>query len=355
MPHVPTNDSPTHYFAGDNSIHAFAASGAKQPLQPLVFDAGPLKNDDIEVAIEYCGVCHSDLSMIDNNWGLTRYPFVPGHEIVGKIVNIGSYAMDKGLKIGQMVGIGWNRGSCMHCHSCLSGDQHLCHDVQATIIGRHGGFANRIRSHWAWVIPLPAGVDITSAGPLFCGGITVFNPLIQYNVRPTQRVGVVGIGGLGHMAIRFMHAWGCEVTAFTSSDTKREEALTLGAHRVVASNDSNALANIAGQLDFILVTANAALDWGAFIATLAPKGRLHFVGAVPDAVPVHIFSFIAKQAELSASPTGAPSRLADMLAFCARHAIKPQVEHFPLAKINDAIEHLRSGKARYRIVLDMTA
>ncbi|CNE47155.1 NAD(P)-dependent alcohol dehydrogenase [Yersinia nurmii] len=350
-----SNQPVTPSAESDNHIHAWAAPAAGQPLESFAFDAGPLADDDIEVSIDYCGVCHSDLSMINNDWGITAYPFVPGHEVVGKITRIGEHAKNKGLKIGQVVGVGWNRGSCMHCHPCVSGDQHLCHEVQPTIIGRHGGFADRIRSHWAWAIPLPDGVDIASAGPLFCGGITVFNPLLQYDVRPTQRVGVVGIGGLGHMAIRFMKAWGCEVTAFTSSNAKRDEALSLGAHRVVASNDSKALAEIANQLDFILVTANASLDWDAYVSTLAPKGRLHFVGAIPEPVPVHIFAFIGKQAELSASPTGAPARLAEMLAFCARHDIKPQVEHFPLSKINDAIKHLHAGKARYRVVLDMHA
>ncbi len=336
-----------------NTFQAWAATAPRSALQPFSFDAGEIGNEEVEVAVEYCGICHSDLSMINNEWGITHYPFVPGHEAVGRIVKIGDHALNKGLKVGQIVGIGWNRGSCMHCHPCVSGDQHLCHDVEPTILGRHGAFADRIRAHWAWAIPLPEGVDISSAGPLFCGGITVFNPLLQYDVKPTQRVGVVGIGGLGHMAIRFMSAWGCEVTAFTSSNAKREEALSLGAHRVVASNDSAALADIANQLDFILVTASASLDWDAFIKTLSPKGRLHFVGAVPEPVPVHIFSLISKQGDISASPTGAPSRLADMLSFCARHDIKPLVEHFPIEKINDAMAHLDSGKARYRIVLDM--
>ena len=227
--------------------------------------------------------------------------------------------------------------------------------MEATIIGHHGGFADKIRSHWAWAIPLPEGVDITSAGPLFCGGITVFNPLLQFGVLPTHRVGVIGIGGLGHMALRFLNAWGCEVTAFTSSLAKRDEAVSLGAHRVIATRDSDELKKIAGQLDFIMVTANASLDWDAIIGALAPKGRLHFVGVVPEAVPLHVMALISKQAEVSGSPTGSPSRLADMLAFCARHDITPQVEHFPLSKINDAVEHLHEGKARYRVVLDMNA
>ncbi|VTR54389.1 NADP-dependent alcohol dehydrogenase C [Serratia fonticola] len=184
----------------------------------------------------------------------------------------------------------------------------------------------------------------------------MFNPLLQYDVRPTQRIGVVGIGGLGHMAIRFMHAWGCEVTAFTSSNSKRDEALSLGAHRVVASNDSAALQAIANQLDFILVTASASLDWGRLYRHLGPERppalrwarsqtrcrfRCSRLSANRPSFPLHL-------------PV-APSRLADMLAFCARHGIEPQVEHFPLSKVNDAIAHLEAGKARYRIVLDMHA
>jgi uncharacterized zinc-type alcohol dehydrogenase-like protein len=190
------------------------------------------------------------------------------------------------------------------------------------------------------------------AGPLFCAGSTVFNPLLEFDVKPTDRVGVVGIGGLGHLALRFLNAWGCEVTAFTSSLSKQDEARRLGAHNVVASTDSNALKAIAGTLDFLLVTANADLDWMAMLGTLRGKGRLHFVGAVPGAIPVHVFDLIPQQKSLSASPVGSPGTTATMLEFCARHQILPQVEHFPMSRVNEAIDHLRSGKARYRIVLD---
>lgn len=334
-----------------DTIHGWAAKSAGAALEPFDFDDGPLGDEDVEIEIDYCGICHSDLSMLDNEWGMTAYPFVPGHEAVGRVVRLGAQA--KGLKVGQTVGVGWNRGSCMHCHSCIGGDQHLCAEVQPTILGRHGAFADRIRAHWAWAIPLPDGVDPAVAGPLFCGGITVFAPLVVHQVKPTQRVGVIGIGGLGHMAIRFMSAWGCEVTAFTSSARKHDEARELGAHRVVTSTDSASLAAAAGSLDFLLVTANVKLDWDAIINTLAPKGRLHFVGAVPEPVPLTVFTLLTKQMDVSGSPTGSPAVIADMLAFCARHGIGPMVEHFPVARINEAIQHLRDGKARYRIVLDM--
>lgn len=332
-------------------IHAWAATSAGGELEPFTYNPGPLGDEEVEIEVAYCGICHSDLSMLDNEWRMTQFPFVPGHEAVGRIVRLGSHA--RGLALGQMVGIGWNRGSCMHCAPCIGGEHHLCPEVEATIVGRHGGFADRLRAHWAWAIPLPEGLDPAQAGPLFCGGITVFSPLVECDVKPTDRVAVVGIGGLGHMALRFLRAWGCEVTAFTSSSAKRDEALALGAHHVVSSTSRDEIKQLAGRFDFVLVTANVPLDWNAFIATLAPKGRLHVVGAVLEPIPVPVFALMMQQRSLSASPTGSPATMARMVEFCARHGIMPQVESYPLSEVNAAMQHLRSGKARYRVVLDI--
>ena len=333
-----------------DTFTGWAATAPRAPLQAHSYDPGPLGAEEVEVAVEYCGICHSDQSMIDNEWGNARYPFIPGHEVVGSIVRVGDSV--RGLKLGQRVGIGWYKGSCMHCHSCMEGSHQLCPTAKPTIVGSNGGFADRLRSHWAWAIPLPESLDASLAGPLFCGGSTVFAPLLDFDVKPTHRVGVVGIGGLGHLALRFLNAWGCEVTAFTSSLNKQEEAKRLGAHKVVASTDSKAMQAIAGTLDFLLVTASADLDWNSLIATLGPKGRLHFVGIVPSAIPVHVFNLIPRQRSISGSPVGSPALMSTMLEFCARHSIVPQVEHFPMSKVNDAIQHLRDGKARYRVVLE---
>jgi uncharacterized zinc-type alcohol dehydrogenase-like protein len=209
-----------------------------------------------------------------------------------------------------------------------------------------------VRCDWSWALPLPDTLDAKAAGPLFCGGLTVFSPIVDFDIRPTDRVGVVGIGGLGHMALKFLRAWGCDVTAFTSSASKTDEARGFGAHHVVASNDSKALKKLAGSLDFILVTVNVPLDWNALIAALAPRGRLHLVGAVLEPIPLRAFDLIGGRKSISGSPLGSPAVAAQMLEFCARHGILPQVEMYPMARINGALDHLRAGKARYRVVVE---
>lgn len=332
------------------TIHAWATQGPKQPLEPFDYDPGPLRPDEVEVAVEHCGICHSDLSLINNEWGIAKYPLIPGHEVIGCVAALGGEV--KGLTVGQRVGIGWTAQSCLHCRWCLSGDQHLCREAVATIVGHHGGFADRVRAQWPWVIAVPEGLDPGAAGPLLCGGITVFAPLPTFGIKPTARVGVVGIGGLGHMALQFANAWGCDVTAFTSSDSKSQEARDLGAHHVVPSRDSQAIRGLAGSLDLLLVTVNVPLDWPAMMGALAPKGRMHVVGAVLKPIPVMAFDLIAGQKSVSGSPTGAPVTISDMLTFAARHKVAPLVEHFPMGKVNDALAHLAAGKARYRIVLD---
>jgi uncharacterized zinc-type alcohol dehydrogenase-like protein len=338
-----------HLAAMSEEFHGWAATKSGQSLSEFHFNPGALRSEQVEVKVESCGICHSDLSMVDNDWGNSTYPLVPGHEVVGIIEKVGDQV--KGLAVGDRVGIGWFAGSCMSCHPCLSGHHNLCAKGEQTIVGRHGGFADRVRANWEWAIKLPAKLDPASAGPLFCGGITVFAPITDFGVRPTDRVGVIGIGGLGHMALQFLNKWGCEVTAFTSSESKADEARKLGAHHVVATRDKAALAKLAGSFNFILVTANVTLDWDAYIAALAPGGRLHFVGAVLEPVPVAAFSLIGGKKSISGSPLGSPATVATMLEFCTRHQIAPVIETFAMNEVNAAFDHLRSGKANYRIVL----
>ena len=328
---------------------AYAASRAKGPLEPFSFDPGPLGPEEAEIQVTHCGLCHSDLSMLDNEWGMSQYPFVPGHEVTGTIGALGEAA--KGLKIGQRVGLGWWAHSCLACHECLSGNHNLCATAQGTIIGRHGGFADRVRAQWTWVRPLPDALDMAKTGPLLCGGVTVFAPFLVHHVPPTARVGIIGIGGLGHMALQFANKWGCEVHAFTTSESKDAEARKLGAHYVHNTKREGVLKKLAGSLDLIISTINAPLDVAGLLETLAPRGRLHNVGAVLKPLEVPAFGLILGQKSVSGSPAGSPAALDYMLAFSARHSIAPITETFPLSKVNDALERLRSGKARYRVVL----
>ena len=328
---------------------AWMAKAAKQTMVLETVDPGPLGAEDVQVAVEHCGVCHSDLSVLNNEWGISQYPAILGHEVIGRVTATGPNA--KGLTVGQRVGVGWTSGSCMHCHQCMSGSHHLCPQVQPTIVGHRGGFATHLRSHWAWTFPLPQKLNFTDAGPLLCGGITVFSPLAMF-AKPTDRVGIVGIGGLGHMAVKFAAAYGCDVTAFTSTESKFEEAKGFGANHVVLSTDSAAIRKLGGSFDLLISTVNAKLDWDAMLGTLAPKGRLHIVGAVPEPIPVSPFLLIFGQRSVSGSPTGSPVAIETMLDFASRHNIVPQTEHFPMSQINEAFARLESGKARYRIVLD---
>ncbi|MBW2528791.1 MAG: NAD(P)-dependent alcohol dehydrogenase [Deltaproteobacteria bacterium] len=331
------------------AIKGYAALEQGGALEPFEYDPGELGRQEVEIDVEHCGICHSDLSMVENAWGMSQYPLVPGHEVSGKVARVGEDVTT--LSPGDRVGLGWHAGYCMTCPSCLSGDHNMCASSQGTIVGRHGGFAEQVRAHAASVVSLPEGLDPKSAGPLFCGGITVFNPLVQLDLPPTARAAVIGIGGLGHMALQFLRAWGCEVTAFTSSASKREQALELGAHETIDSTDGKALEAAAGRFDLVLSTVNVKLDWNAYLGTLKPRGRLHMVGATLEPLDLSVFQLMMFQRSVSGSPVGSPATIARMLDFAVRHRIEPVIETFRFDQVNDAMEHLKSGKARYRIVL----
>jgi alcohol/geraniol dehydrogenase (NADP+) len=330
-------------------VSGYAANGPQEKLEPFSYEMEELGSEQVDIRVINCGICHSDLSMINNDWGMTAYPVVPGHEIIGEVVAAGSAV--KNVNVGDKVGLGWFSGSCMSCHECMDGSHHLCSSAEFTIGGRHGGFADYVRSHWSWAIPLPDGIDLDKAGPLLCGGITVFNPIIFAGVKATDKVGVIGIGGLGHMALKFLNKWGCEVIAFSSNPDKKESILEMGATKVVDSTNPDELAKIAGSLNFILNTTNVTLDWNSYLTALAPKGKFHNVGAVLEPMAIPAFTLLTGEKSVSGSPLGSPALTRTMLEFCVRHDIYPITEEFPMNQVNEAIAHLESGKARFRLVL----
>ena len=330
-------------------IQGLAAHAAGAELLHFRYDPGKLGVHDVEIAITHCGVCHSDLHLIANDWGISQYPFIPGHEIVGKVSALGSEV--KFLGLDQRVGLGWQSNSCGHCEWCMSGQENLCPDAESTCVHRNGGYADRVRANARFVVPIPDALESEPAAPLLCAGITVYNPLRLNGINPSSRVGVVGIGGLGHLAIQFARVFGAQVTAFSTSPTKEEEARALGAHYFINSLESKAMKEAAGALDFILTTVNADQDWGAYLQCLRPNGTLWFVGVPPKPVSVNAFPLISGLRTIGGSPVGSPSRLREMLMVAARHGVKATTELFPMAKANDAIEKVKKSKVRYRAVL----
>jgi alcohol/geraniol dehydrogenase (NADP+) len=330
-------------------IQGLAAHAAGAELLPYHYEPGTLGAHEVEIAITHCGICYSDLHLIANDWGISQYPFIPGHEVVGTVAAVGSEVRQ--LKIGQRVGLGWQANSCGVCEWCVRGMENLCPASEATCVHRNGGYADRVRANARFVMPIPDALESEHTAPLLCGGITVYNPLRTNGINPTSRVGVVGIGGLGHLAIQFARVFGAEVTAFSSSAGKEEEVRALGAHHFVNTRETKSLKEAAGTQDFILTTINADQDWGTYIQALRPTGRLCFVGVPPSPVTTQAFPLIAGQRSITGSPIGSPHQLREMLDVAARHGVKATTELFPMAKANEAIEKVKKNKVRYRAVL----
>ena len=330
-----------------SKIQSWAALKPGTTLSPFEYNADTLKPDEVEVEVEYCGLCHSDIAAIKNDRYNPSFPCVPGHEIIGKIIAKGEHVFNR--KVGQNVGIGWTSKSCLHCPPCIEGEENFCQSPVRTIIGHYGGFAQRVRAQWLWAFPLPENLDPTSAGPLMCAGLTDFSSFHINNVKPSDHVGIIGVGGLGHLAIKIANAWGCQVTAFTSSKSKIEDAKKFGAHQVVTDIKNEALIK---SIDFLLFTSTAQLEWSTLLNMLKLKGKLHIVGYPAKPFTATATELIAGNRSVSGSSTGNPTNMQKMLEFCARHNIKPEVEHFPMSKINQIIGYLEAGKPRYRIVLD---
>ena len=330
------------------SFHAYAAHSKQGALSPFVYDPSPLGPPDVEIRVSHCGICHSDVHLVDDDWGVTSYPLVPGHEIVGTVVAIGPEARD--LEAGQRVGVGWQRGACLRCDSCIAGEEQLCADEVATCVGHHGGFADRIRVDGRFVFPVPEALASENAAPLLCGGVTVYSPLRRW-AKPSMRVAVVGIGGLGHLALQFARAMGCEVTAISRTTEKEEEARELGAHRFLATAEKHALRSAAGTLDFILSTVFVSQDWGGLLRALRPNGVLCLVGAPDEPLRLNVGALLGGQKTVTTSVIGGRPAIREMLAFAARHRVVARTERRPLAEASAALAEVRKGRARYRIVL----
>jgi len=329
-------------------VLGYAAKAVGQPLEAFEYAPPELGEYDVRVSVILCGVCHTDIHAVDNYYGITTYPFVPGHEIVGYVSAVGPAV--SGLKEGDRVGIGWQGRSCMQCEWCLKGEEQLCMDiVPSGVWVPYGGFSSSVVADGRFAYPLPAGMPSQVAAVLMCAGITVYSPLRMYVAEPTQKVAIVGVGGLGHLAIQFAHALGCEVTAISSSPEKKEQALAFGADRFIDSNDQASLRQVDYGFDLLMCTASGGIDWEALLMTLKKKGRLVLLG-FPD-VALNSTDLVAHQLSITGSFLGNRATMREMLAFAQDQGIAPEVELMPMSQANEAIQRVKENKARYRIVL----
>lgn len=328
-------------------IQAYAAHEAKGDLVPFTYEAGDLGAFGAEIEISHCGVCHSDLNLLDGDWG-GKYPMVAGHEIIGTVKAVGS-AADVSL-IGKRVGVGWQRSSCLQCEWCLTGQEELCNKHVSTCVDNYGGFAERIITDSRFVHIIPESLSSENAAPLLCAGITVYSPLVRY-AKNSSRVGVMGIGGLGHLALQFANKMGCEVIAFSSSDAKKDEAKELGAHHYVNSSDASAMKAIRGSCDLIISTAPVNIDFTPYFRTMRPNAVMCFVGAPSEPISINISRLFDNQA-IAGSSIGGRAKMRDMLNFAARHDVRAWTETLPMDSAKTALERLRKNDVRYRFVLE---
>lgn len=340
----------------------FAAHAAHTPLEPFAFQRRPLRDDDLLIDIHHCGVCHSDLHQLNNDWGAARYPMVAGHEIVGRVTAVGNKVSR--FKVGDAVGVGCMVDSCRQCTSCQEGHEQFCeagvvmtyNSDEPYIDGvTYGGYSNNLVVSESFVLKLPEQLDMAASAPLLCAGITTYSPLKRFKVGPGSRVGIAGLGGLGHVAIRIARAMGAEVTLFTHSEHKRDDALRLGAHRVVLSSDREAM-RAAGRFDVILDTISAAHDLNAWLKLLTYRGALVLLGLPPgndDHDPVKARLLVSGERLVTGSFIGNLADTQEMLDFCGQHHIVCDVERLPLSEVNNALKRLEANDVKYRFVLDM--
>lgn len=331
-------------------INAMAVREPGDYLNPWTYEYSSPQPWECLIKVLACGICHSDVHMMDNDWQLSTYPLVPGHEVVGEVVEVGTHVAH--LKPGDRVGVGWQRSACLTCPSCLKGDENLCASNKAVIVGNHGGFADHLVMDSRFCFPLPPGVETKSGGPLMCGGITVYAALRHAGMTSGQEIGVIGVGGLGHMAVKFASKMGNRVTAFTTSDDKAEFATQLGASDAVVIKKGDAMPEtIPRPLDIIINTVPHHLDWNGYLNLLGPDGTLTFVGVPAGPSDIDLMSLIFKRLRVMASPIGGRAMITEMLDAADRFEVEPIIETFPLADANDAIEKVRNNTIRYRAVL----
>jgi alcohol dehydrogenase (NADP+) len=339
-------------------VNAYAAPAAGEPLAPITIDRREVGPNDVLIRIEYAGICHSDIHTVNGDWGPQPFPVVPGHEIVGLVAEVGSDVTRH--QVGDRVGVGCMVNSCGECVNCRAGDEQYCvkgnigtyaaTDVDGTTT--QGGYSTHVVVDAGFVLRIPEGLDPAAAAPLLCAGITTYAPLKHWNAGPGQRVAVVGLGGLGHMAVKIAHALGAEVTVLSQSLKKQEDGLRLGADHYYATEDPATFEQLASRFDLIVNTVSARIDLDAYLGLLAVDGTLVNVGAPPEPLSVNVFSLIGGRRSFAGSMIGGIAQTQEMLDFCAEHGIAAEVEVIAAEQVNEAYERVLASDVRYRFVID---
>ncbi|MBE1531958.1 NAD(P)-dependent alcohol dehydrogenase [Actinomadura algeriensis] len=339
-------------------VHAYAAPAAAEPLTPTVIERRDVGPGDVLIRIEYAGICHSDIHTVNGDWGRQPYPLVPGHEIVGIVAEVGADVTRH--RVGDRVGVGCMVDSCGECANCRGGDEQYCVEgMVPTYAGvdrdgtvTQGGYSTHVVVDAGFVLSVPEGIDPAAATPLLCAGITTYSPLRRWGAGPGKRVAVVGLGGLGHLAVKLAHAMGAEVTVLSQSLKKREDGLRLGADHYHATGDPGTFERLAGRFDLIVNTVSAAIDVDAHLGLLAVDGTLVNVGAPGEPLSLNVFSLLKYRRNYAGSMIGGIAETQEMLDFCAAHGIGAEIEVIPAERINDAYERVLASDVRYRFVID---
>jgi uncharacterized zinc-type alcohol dehydrogenase-like protein len=339
-------------------VNAYAAPAVGQPLAPTTIERRDVGAKDVLIEIQYAGICHSDIHTVNGDWGPQPFPVVPGHEIVGVVAEVGADVTEH--QIGDRVGVGCMVNSCGECTSCRSGDEQYCLDgMVPTYAGTdrdgtttQGGYSTHVVVDADYVLSVPEGIDAAAAAPLLCAGITTYSPLKHWGAGPGKKVAIVGLGGLGHMAVKIAHAMGAEVTVLSQSLKKQEDGLRLGADHYFATSDPETFEHLAGSFDLVINTVSAKIDVSAYLGLLAVNGALVNVGAPSEPLSLNVFALLTNRRSYAGSMIGGIAQTQEMLDFCAEHGIGAEVEVISADQVNEAYERVLASDVRYRFVID---
>lgn len=343
-----------------DNVKAFAAQDPKSKLKPFSIHRRNPKDTDVLIEIKYCGVCHSDVHQARDEWGGSIFPMVPGHEIVGVVKEVGPKV--KKYKVGDKVGVGCMVDSCQHCPECNKGFEQFCHEGSTLTYNglerdgetpTYGGYSSHITVREEFVVKIPDSMPLDATAPLLCAGITTYSPLRHWNAGPGKRVAVMGLGGLGHMAVKIAHAMGAEVSVLSHSESKKEDALKFGADHFYSTKKEEVFTELASRFDLIINTVSAEIDWNKYLGLLARDGSMVILGIPSEAIPVHAFSILSNRRSLAGSPIGGIPETQEMLDFCAKHNITSDIELIKMDEINTAYDRMVKGDVRYRFVIDL--